>query len=81
RNSRIFNIDKDLSCKPQTLLLDGVHIDLDPARGNGLRMNPVSMATTEHGRSWLVGWLDRLLGLRGDQLSTQDVNDLHSALE
>ncbi|NCU16086.1 hypothetical protein GWR18_15760, partial [Lactobacillus paracasei] len=41
RNSRIFNIDKDLSCKPQTLLLDGVHIDLDPARGNGLRMNPV----------------------------------------
>ncbi|WP_204352073.1 hypothetical protein, partial [Klebsiella pneumoniae] len=39
------------------------------------------MATTEHGRSWLVGWLDRLLGLRGDQLSTQDVNDLHSALE
>jgi len=79
-NARIFNFDKDLSCKPQTLLMDGVHIDLDPARGGGLRLNPISLAREEHGRAWLIGWLDRLMAYRGDRLTDHDIEDLYRAL-
>lgn len=79
-NARIFNLDKDLSCKPQTLLLDGVHIDLDPARGAGLKLNPISLAETDHGRAWLVGWIDRLMAARGDRLSDKDIEEVYRAL-
>lgn len=80
-NARIFNIDKDLSCKPATLMLDGVHVDLDPARGGGLKLNPISVAKTEHGRTWLVGWLDRLFASRGETLSDQALEMVSAALQ
>lgn len=79
-NARIFNLDKDLSCKPTTLLLDGTHIDLDPASGGGLKMNPVALCRDEAGRAWLVGWLDRLLTSRGKQLTDQEIEEVYSAL-
>jgi type IV secretion system protein VirB4 len=80
-NARIFNLDKDLSCKPATLMLGGTHIDLDPARGGGLKLNPISMAKTEHGRAWLVGWLDRLFAARGEQLNDRDLEEVSKALQ
>lgn len=79
-NSRIFNIDKDFSLKPQTLLMDGEYIDLDPGKG-GIRMNPVSMAGDEMGRVWLVGWLDRLLSYRGQRPSDQEINIVAAAVK
>ncbi len=78
--ARIFNVDKDLSCKSPTLMLDGVHVDLDPARGGGLKLNPVSVAATEHGRTWLVGWLDRLFAARGEALTDQQIEEVSSAV-
>ncbi len=79
-NARIFNIDKDLSCKPPTLMLDGVHLDLDPARGGGIKLNPISVAVTEHGRTWLVGWLDRLFASRGEPLSDKELEEVAGAV-
>jgi type IV secretion system protein VirB4 len=79
-NARIFNLDKDLSCKPTTLLLDGKHIDLDPARGGGLRLNPIALTHTEHGRAWLVGWLDRLLSSRSRPLTDEEIEEVYGAL-
>lgn len=79
-NARIFNIDKDLSCKPATLMLDGVHVDLDPARGGGLRLNPISIADTEHGRTWLTKWLDDLFACRGPALTDKELQEVSSAL-
>ena len=79
-NARIFNLDKDLSCKPATLMFDGVHVDLDPARGGGLKLNPIQRAREEHGRTWLVGWLDRLMASRGEPLSDKDIEIVYSAL-
>ena len=79
-NARIFNLDKDLSCKPTTLLLDGTHIDLDPSRGGGLKMNPVALAVDEPGRAWLVGWIDRLLTARGKALTDAEIEEVYQAL-
>lgn len=79
-NARVFNLDKDLSCKPTTLLLGGTHIDLDPARGSGLKMNPVSLAVDEPGRAWLVGWIDRLLTSRGKALTDSEIEEVYQAL-
>ncbi len=79
-NSRIFNIDKDYSLKPQTLLLDGEYVDLDPGKG-GVRMNPVSLATDDLGRAWLVGWLDRLLSYRGTRPTDQEVSEVANAVK
>lgn len=79
-NSRIFNIDKDFSLKPQTFLMDGEHIDLDPGKG-GIKMNPVSLAKDEMGRAWLVGWLDRLMSYRGTRPSDQEVNAVANAVK
>jgi type IV secretory pathway VirB4 component len=79
-NAMIFNLDKDLSCKPTTLLLDGIHIDLDPARGGGLKMNPVAMAVDQPGRAWLVGWIDRLLASRGKALTDSEIEEVYQAL-
>ncbi len=79
-NARIFNIDKDYSLKPQTLLLDGDYIDLDPGKG-GVRTNPVSLAKDELGRAWLVGWLDRLLSYRGTRPTDQEINEVSNAVD
>lgn len=79
-NSRIFNIDKDLSCKPQTLLMGGDHIDLDPGRCD-IQMNPVSIATDALGRAWLVGWLDRLMSYRGERPSDKDIHEISEAVK
>src|SRR6185312_14863810 len=46
-NARVFILDKDLSCKPPTLLMGGRYIDLDPNRGGGMKLNPLSVAGTE----------------------------------
>lgn len=80
-NARTFILDKDLSCKSATLMLDGEHIDLDPAHGGGLRLNPVAAANNVTGRVWLVGWLDRLLSERGAQLTDAQIEEMSHALE
>ncbi len=80
-NARIFNLDKDLSCKPTTLLLDGTHIDLDPSRGGGVRLNPISMIHEPGGVTWLVGWLDRLMAGRGDPLADHELETMSEALK
>lgn len=79
RNARIFVLDKDLSCKPQTLLMGGVHMNLNPNAG-GLRLNPVSVATDASGRSWLLGWLDRLMTARGQSMSDADLREVSDAI-
>ena len=79
-NSRIFNIDKDYSCKPQTLLLGGEHIDLEPGRPS-ITMNPVSMAKDELGQAWLVGWLDRLMSSRGNRTTDKELNEIALAVK
>lgn len=79
-NARIFNIDKDYSLKPQTYLMDGEYIDLEPGKG-GVRTNPVSLAKDEMGRAWLVGWLDRLLSYRGSRPTDQDLIEVSSAVD
>lgn len=79
-NSRIFNIDKDYSLQPQTLLLGGEYIDLEPGKSK-VRMNPVSLATDDLGRAWLVGWLDRLLSSRGTRPTDQEVNEVANAVK
>jgi type IV secretory pathway VirB4 component len=79
-NARIFNLDKDLSCKPTTLLLGGTHIDLDPSHGHGLKMNPVGLAVDEPGRAWLVGWIDRILTSRGKALTDAEIEEVYQAL-
>lgn len=79
-NARIFNIDKDYSLKPQTLLLDGEYIDLDPGKG-GISTNPVSLAQDEMGRAWLVGWLDRLLSYRGSRPTDQEISEVAHAVD
>jgi type IV secretion system protein VirB4 len=78
-NSRIFNIDKDLSCKPQTLLMDGEHINLEPGM-TGIKFNPVSVADTELGRAWLVGWMDRLISCRGDRPTDHEIKEITDAV-
>lgn len=79
-NSRIFNIDKDYSLKPQTFLLDGEYVDLDPGKGD-VRLNPVSLAKDELGCAWLVGWLDRLLSYRGAMPTDQEVSQVAAAVQ
>lgn len=79
-NSRIFNIDKDYSLKPQTLLLDGEYVDLDPGKSE-IRLNPVSLAKDELGCAWLVGWLDRLLSYRGNTPTDQEVSQVAAAVQ
>lgn len=78
--ARIFNIDKDYSLKPQTLLLGGDYIDLDPSSGE-IRTNPVSLAGDEMGRAWLVGWLDRLLAYRGSRPTDSEIMEVSLAVE
>jgi type IV secretion system protein VirB4 len=80
KNARIFNLDKDLSCKPTTLLLGGTHIDLDPSKGGGLRLNPIGLVDQPGGISWLVGWIDRLLAGRGDPLADHEMEIVAEAL-
>lgn len=80
-NARVFILDKDLSCKPPTLLLDGEHVDLDPSRGKGVRLNPLSIAKDEAGRAWLVGWIDRLLASRGDRLTDRQIEVVSGAID
>jgi len=79
-NARIFNIDKDYSLKPQTLLLDGDYIDLDPGAGE-IRTNPVVLADDEMGRAWLVGWLDRLLSYRGTRPTDREIMEVSAAVD
>jgi type IV secretion system protein TrbE len=81
-NARIFNLDKDLSCKGPTLLMDGVHINLDPSagKGQGIKMNPLKYANDDGGREWLVGWIDRILQGRGKGLSDADLETVNKAL-
>lgn len=79
-NSRIFNIDKDYSLQPQTHLMDGEYIDLDPGKG-GIKMNPVSLVSDEMGRAWLVGWLDRLMSYRGNRLTDHEINEVSNAVK
>lgn len=78
-NARIFNMDKDLSCKPATLMLDGTHLNLNPGSSD-LCMNPVVVAKEEAGRAWLVGWLDRLMSVRGERLTDKDIDDVAKAV-
>lgn len=80
-NAHVFILDKDLSCKGPTLMLDGEHIDLDPSHGGGLALNPVSVIATPSGRVWLVGWLDRLLSGRGAPLTDEQVEQVSRAIE
>lgn len=80
-NARVFILDKDLSCKAPSLLLGGEHVDLDPARGRGLKLNPLSIAKDDAGRAWLVGWIDRLLASRGDQLTDQQIEEVSQAID
>lgn len=79
-NARIFNIDKDYSLRPQTLLLGGEYLDLDPGKG-GIQTNPVSLAKDGMGRAWLVGWLDRLLSYRGSRPTDQEINEVARAVD
>ena len=79
-NARVFILDKDLSCKPTTLLLDGAHVDLDPTRGKGLKLNPLVVAKDEPGRAWLVGWIDRVLESRGKALTDAEIEEVYQAL-
>jgi type IV secretory pathway VirB4 component len=78
-NARIFNIDKDYSLQPQTLLFDGEYIDLDPGKGD-LRVNPVSMAKDDIGKAWLIGWLDRLLAYRGSRPTDKEIAEVAHAV-
>lgn len=78
--ARIFNIDKDYSLKPQTHLLDGEYLDLDPGKG-GIKTNPVSLAKDEMGRAWLVGWLDRLLSYRGTRPTDKEIAEVSHAVD
>lgn len=80
-NARVFILDKDLSCKPPALMLGGEHVDLDPARGGGIALNPISLAKDEAGRTWLVGWIDRLLASRGEQLADHQIEEVSQALD
>jgi type IV secretion system protein VirB4 len=79
-NARIFNIDKDYSLKPQTHLLDGEYLDLDPGKGD-VKVNPISLAKDDMGRAWLVGWLDRLLSYRGSQPTDQEIAEVARAVD
>jgi len=79
-NARIFNIDKDYSLKPQTYLLDGEYLDLDPGKGE-VKTNPISLARDDAGRTWLVGWLDRLLSYRGGRLSDRELAEVARAVD
>lgn len=79
-NARVFILDKDLSCKPPALMLGGEHINLDPAHGKGLALNPLSIAKDDSGRAWLVGWLDRLLASRGEALTDRQIEELSQAI-
>jgi type IV secretion system protein VirB4 len=81
RNAKIFNLDKDLSCKPATLMLGGQHVDLDPNRGGGLKLNPMLYAREQSGRLWLLGWIDRLMRARGDKLDDRDMEEVYKGLE
>jgi type IV secretion system protein VirB4 len=78
--SMIFNIDKDFSLKPATLLLDGNYIDLNPEKSE-IRMNPMLVAGDDMGRAWLVGWLDRLMSARGDKLSDKEIVEISRAVD
>ena len=79
-NARIFNIDKDYSLKPQTLLMGGEYVDLTPGIG-GLRTNPVALASDSLGRTWLVGWLDRLLSYRGNRPTDTEIMEVSQAVD
>lgn len=79
-HARMFNIDKDYSLKPQTLLLGGEYVDLDPGKG-GIKTNPVLLAGDELGRAWLVGWLDRLLSYRGSRPTDQEISEVAHAVD
>lgn len=79
-NARVFILDKDLSCRPPALMLGGEHINLDPEKGAGVRLNPVSIAKTDSGRAWLVGWLDRLLSSRGAPLTDRQIEEISQAI-
>jgi type IV secretion system protein VirB4 len=55
-------------------------MDLDPGRG-GIRMNPMTLAGDEMGCAWLVGWLDRLMSLRGERPSDKDIHEVGEAVK
>lgn len=78
--SMIFNIDKDLSLKPTTLLLDGIYIDLSPDRMT-VKMNPLSVINDDLGKAWLIGWLDRLMSNRGKPLTDKEVVEVSRAVD
>ena len=76
----VFNFDKDNSLKPQTLLLDGTYIDLDPNKSE-IRMNPLSVVDNDMGKAWLVGWLDRLMSTRGARLTDKEIMEVSKAVD
>lgn len=78
-NARVFILDKDLSCKPPTLLMGGRYIDLDPNRGGGMKLNPLSVAGTESGATWFSSWLDELLQARGPALTDKELQEVYEA--
>lgn len=80
-NAMIYNFDKDFSCYPPTMLMDGRHIDLSPsATAGGIRLNPLLECTTEMGRMWLLGWIDRLMQSRGPALTDRQLNAIDEIL-
>lgn len=78
--ARIFNLDKDYSLQPQTLLLQGDYIDLDPGAGT-IKINPLTLAQDEMGKSWLIGWLDRLFAHRGARLTDAEIVEVSKAVD
>jgi type IV secretion system protein VirB4 len=72
--------DKDLSCQAATLLHDGRWVDLMDASDSRVTMNPMLMIYRVNGISWLINWLDRLMSVRGDQLTNKELETLSDAL-
>ena len=76
-NAMVYNFDKDFSCYPPTMLMDGRHIDLSPSSTTGgIRLNPMLECVNDMGRMWLLGWIDRLMQSRGPALTDRQLNTI-----
>ncbi len=78
-NARAIIFDKDFSCEAATLLHDGTCIDLAPQAANSTRMNPLAFANKPGARAFLVGWIDRLMSVRGPKLTDNELEKVNEA--
>lgn len=81
--SRTIIFDKNLSCRNATVLQDGTYVNVgasDPELGEAIKINPLQYIDEMSERAFLRDWLPLLMTKKGEEFSSEQLNEIWDAL-